>query len=277
MSSRTPFISTEVTRHIIDYLEDDFTLLKAASLVCRDWQYPSQKLLFQALTLDIIPQDSTVGFLENLISDSASRVRGYVRHIRLQFSGHLVAASVPWLRANGRILVQVVKMLPLDRLTDFTLKNGWIPFSNVWGPPSVEFTRCIGEICAAPKLNSLMIFGDAPFAQLLASAGPSLTKFHTTGVGKTEGWRTSTNPSRLEPITLKVLTVGTDIDTVSPRGLSDYVLDSTSLISLACLRELQFESRAAFNKHLSRIIDSCIGCLEALSIDTMGRSSNRLN
>ncbi|KAH6906133.1 hypothetical protein BKA70DRAFT_1290804, partial [Coprinopsis sp. MPI-PUGE-AT-0042] len=273
-----PTIPREIIFEIIDCLEDDRTALKSTTLVCKIWQHHSQQLLFRTFELTVDPHGSeTVRLLEELCSESAARIMGYIEGLFLGFIPGFQDDNRTWLLSHGELLARVLKTLPLDRLTDFTLEDGWVPFSVSQGDesrtlPYLAVMRCIEDICAAPKLTTLTTIGDFPFEKLLPSCGPSLKHLCTYHLGKSVLPQVLENQARATPIELEWLMMrhhseGVDEEDEEGVGLDDYILDPRSLVSLASLKVLDVKGDGVFSANLSRIFALCMDSLLGLLVN----------
>ncbi|KAH6890760.1 hypothetical protein BKA70DRAFT_1441806 [Coprinopsis sp. MPI-PUGE-AT-0042] len=242
-------IPREIVFEIINCLEYDLTSLKSTSLV------------------------QTVRLLDEFSSESAARIRGYIEGLFLGFIPGLQHYNRTWLLSHGELLARVLKMLPLDRLTDFALGDGWVPFLVSQGDenralPRLAVVRCIEEICAAPKLTTLTTLGNFPFEKLLPSCGSSLKNLYTYHLGKSVLPQVLENQGRATPIELEVLMMRYHFEEDEEGlGLDDYILDPRSLISLRSLKRLDIEGDKPFSANLSRIFALCIHSIHWLLVD----------
>ncbi|KAH6906134.1 hypothetical protein BKA70DRAFT_1290805 [Coprinopsis sp. MPI-PUGE-AT-0042] len=268
-------IPREIAFEIVDNLEDDPASLKNTSLVCKAWQYHSQRHLFRTFTFAVNPQDRTVRLLEELGSESSARIRGYIEGLFLAFLPRFLHPTQTWLLNHGELLAQVLKML-LGKLTCFTLECGWIPFfvSRDDDPihPSLAILRCIEDICASPKLTTLTVIRSCPWANLLSRCGPSLKNLYTSHLCKSDRSQVALYqgrgaPIELEALVLQHLSESLDEEDEEGVGLDDYILDPRSFINLASLTGLQVEGDGVFNANLSQMFSLCMDSLHWILID----------
>jgi hypothetical protein len=143
-------LPAELAIKILDLIsKNDPDSLNHTSLVHSSWRDYSQQLLFRTLKLTLYPTppgklikqwnpknrnvtmiwDATQEItprLQALASPSSSRLRGHVRSLILKFPQTSAAKETEiWTRANEELLVEVLRGLPLDKLTTFELENKW--------------------------------------------------------------------------------------------------------------------------------------------------------
>jgi hypothetical protein len=249
----------EITFKILDLIWDDSEPDSLTSLVCSSWRDYSQQLLFRTLRLTIRPpgQKKARGApakkvtaittpnsqtsrqrLQGLASPSSSQVLGHVRSLVLKFPESNVRKVGVWIRENEDLLVEVLRALPLEKLTTFELDNKWEIFDyhqhrhvvtsvvpaqklqnsqdeSIIQPLFPSLSSCIEDICASPTLSKLALGGRLPFLRLISRCGPALEVLRTVRLQNPRLSPGSLPPSqsylapldRHTPINLKSLTI----------------------------------------------------------------------
>ncbi|KAH6906140.1 hypothetical protein BKA70DRAFT_1290814 [Coprinopsis sp. MPI-PUGE-AT-0042] len=267
----SPHIPADIAFQIIDFGEDDAVTLKSTSLVCKIWQDHSQKRLFRTLELRVfLKGDHTIRRLRGLGLASSMRIKQYVRTLSLSFVGlgnakdtELEAA---WLNTHEQLLVQVLKTLPLNRISSFRLGNIWSILDYVLGeqklvPRFPSIAGCVEDICASPMLGRLVLSGRVPFPQLLPYFPASVET------------PSDPTPHRKALIDLETLSVrSTTAMRATNESLLSYLLDlRRSLVNLTSLRELEIlgTSNEFLNEPLSKLFKVCSDSLESLEIQSL--------
>ncbi|KAH6906138.1 hypothetical protein BKA70DRAFT_1499351 [Coprinopsis sp. MPI-PUGE-AT-0042] len=262
----------EIAFHIIHALEDDDASVNSASLVCKTWQYPAQQHLFRTLNLTLLPERDLTCRLEGLGSTSAAHVREYVDGLVIRSLGYVDAFTQNWLDTHGELLARVLRMLPLARLTRFTLDGAWIRDDEDDDTPqeaSPEVLQCIREICAGPALRILEISGQVPSLSLLSHCGPSLKELYTSYLHAELVPQNTTPLGRQAPIHLEVLRLdrnNADYIQSGKTSIEQYMLDPQALFSLKSLRLLEVVGESPFEGNLSCILTASMGSLEDLKV-----------
>jgi F-box-like len=273
-------ILPEIAFHVIDYLADDnFVSTSNASLVCKTWRYHAQQRLFRTLTLNVHPAANILTRLQGLASSPAARIREYVRGIALGFTGELDNIQT-WLVAHGKLLVCVLRMLPLAKLTRFRLDCPYVWAKSMdENTPPPEILRCIQEICAGPALRTLDINGEVPFASLLSHCGTSLKELHAVSLCTDTLSQELSPVGRQVPISLEVLHLEfldeNQSGDTSMIGFSRYILDPRVLLNFNFLRRLTLSDYLPFNDTLFNIFHACRDSLEDLTLRFLGASLAR--
>jgi hypothetical protein len=266
-------IPPEIAFQIIDWLgEDDHAPLQSTSLVCRAWQYHSQRLLFRLLRLTVFPEGTTIPRLEGLGSPSAERIRQYVDGLIVRNTENVNRETEAWLDLHEELLTQVLRMLPLPKLTRFVLGGEWAKHDvvkNTLVALSPGILQCIQEICAGPMLRTLGIIGTVPFLAVLPCCGPSLKELYISSLPPEMAPQELSPHGRRVPIALEVLGICESGLAVFPNhtiSLDRYILDPRALISLKFLRRLDIAGNHIFNETLSNVFAECAASLEELAV-----------
>jgi hypothetical protein len=184
-------------------------------------------------------------------------------------------------------LVEVLRGLPLDRLTSFTLENKWAIFDYRVGevestPFLPSITSCIDDICAGRMLQRLDLDGQLPFLRLISRCGPALEELraarlqHPSPIGS--GIPRSYLPmERRGTINLKLLTIPHEPPSFLSNGPSrpgkdnvmDYLFDPRSLFNLRSIQKLEILGLDTFSERSHRLFESCSESLECLIIRSL--------
>ncbi|KAH6906137.1 hypothetical protein BKA70DRAFT_1430075 [Coprinopsis sp. MPI-PUGE-AT-0042] len=288
-------IPAEITLKILDLNENDIDSLNTMSLVCKDWRQYSQKCLFQTLKLTIRPAKRTSAQrLQGLAAASSAGIRGHVKTLVLKLPETSIKKAGIWLRAHEELLVQVLRALPSERLTSFTLENRWSTFDyQVNDQESIplfpSIVRCIDDICASPILERLALEGKLPCLRLLSRCGPALKELHTSHLQAPSPAGSRLPQSylpleRRDPINLEALTVHYPKSQRSNHGvpregegsLSGYLFNPRSLFNLGSLKHLEVLGEASFDEPFCQLFATCIGSLESLIVRSLPTHPNTL-
>lgn len=292
MSKMIQEIPTELTFKILDLIGNESDSLNCISLVCEAWRVYSQHQLFRTLKLTLRPTQGdkqgniTTRRLRGLAAASSAQVRGYVKALVLKFPQTSVKKASFWIRAHEELLVEVLRALPLERLTSFDLENKWETFDYQVGeqgsvPLFPRITRCIDDICSSPVLSRLTLDGQLPFLRLISRCGPALKELRTAHLQNPSpaGSRPPQSYLPMErqaPIDLKSLAIHCKLrrlPNAAPRAgegsISGYLFDAQSLFNLPSLKCLEVLGHFFFDEPFCRLFEICAESLESLTFRSM--------
>ncbi|KAH6906191.1 hypothetical protein BKA70DRAFT_1430127 [Coprinopsis sp. MPI-PUGE-AT-0042] len=170
-------LPNELWSAVGDKLRDtfDWITIQTMSLVSPELRYIGQKLLCENLSITLVTNGgaTTADRLDGLAK--TPRLMSYVRSFRLALTEAPRENREAWLSKNGDVLIQVLKLLPLEQLEALCLED-WqdLYMGSPWESPKLKAVRTLlGE-----TLQSLQ---EAPSISSLSTTHHAIEKFHTCG------------------------------------------------------------------------------------------------
>lgn len=237
-----PDLPLEVIGRVLAHLDSDTNTLAAGSLICRNLQSFSQRLLFRTFHLSLFfSNDLTIYRLSNLIS--CPRLVSYIRDVDLTIIFRADDRDwLEWIETNSTLLLGALQMLEgtSANIHSLSISSGFeVAFSD---PTHLEIGKrvaaCIEALAQSSSLHTLKL-SFTPI-DILRCCGPSLKHLvvsHEREVDEATTqslWKTM---KRTTPIILETFGSRHNLGLPpSKMGIHNYLLDSRSLIEVVGLK-----------------------------------------
>ncbi|TFK18749.1 hypothetical protein FA15DRAFT_675054 [Coprinopsis marcescibilis] len=279
-------VPVELISHIVGYLSDDISSLRATSLVCSRLLEPTQKILFRKLELQRTHQywpvepgnvpDYKPGSALLAIFKQSPHLATYINEIYIRNHYHTTS-----LFASGR--TEIPGWLALDH--DLPLALEFIPVRGVkrvtmevlspWNDLPEATQQVLANILRSPSLLVLEI-KEAPM-YLLNLCRPSVLKFKTvllqdpTIHGPFNGL--PTQPERDSPMCLQAIGIALES---SENAFLGFILDPRNQIGLSGVRLLDYGTTEEGDGApvLRSLIKSCAASLRTLAFEAPQAQTN---
>ncbi|KAH6906208.1 hypothetical protein BKA70DRAFT_1564554 [Coprinopsis sp. MPI-PUGE-AT-0042] len=161
----SPRLPNELLGAIGDCLHDtvDWIAIQTLSLVSPDLRSIGQRLLYTNLSINLATNRCTTARLNGLAK--TPRLMSYVRSFRLGLKEAPQANRADWVSEHGHLVVQVLRMVPLEQLKELCLVD-WqkLHLGNPWESESLQVTsvrdhlrEALHSLLEAPVIRSLSV------------------------------------------------------------------------------------------------------------------------
>ncbi|KAH6906195.1 hypothetical protein BKA70DRAFT_1290982, partial [Coprinopsis sp. MPI-PUGE-AT-0042] len=291
-----PKLPNELLGAVVDCLRDtsDWAAIQTLSIASPDLQLICQRLLFENLSLILVTDgDAATGYRLGGLAKTP-RLLSYVRSFKLQLQEPPHGDRVAWVTKHGDLLVQVLKLLPLDQIETLCL----VDWQRIYlGHTYQERESQIQFIEIRDRLQeAFQLLLEAPFIRSLSVTNHSMGKFQACGPSLKHLFVDGTVARNVAVLSLSTHTLTPTImlETLESRNntcnvtrlmgpsflsFHQYLLHPSTLFSLQYLKRLVWRNYDNEFEELRLVMASCARSLLHLDllIDTIALNTELSN